>query len=629
MADTKIVVGVGTEGVPKTKTELRDIQKSGEKVIDTNEKLAKSNEKVSSSYKGTGGAIRNASFQLQDLLVQTQGGVSFTKSLAQQLPQLLSGFGLFGVVAGAAVAVLASVNDALDLFSSKGEKASKVLERYGKEIEKTIALGDDVAKFAKDFTGTAADGFIEYVNRYNKASESQRKEMERWLQLKLVVEQQKLFDLSAEAQGRNIDFAAGTGFEGQGGTQIDPKLERQLELDALIKKQMDSIDRLQAAIRGDFGAATAGATVYDTLNTSIQSRIDSLKAEAKYHGLSNAEKEKGTILAQLDAEATRNKIGLDRNSLKVKELLNAVDAKHNQEQQTKIKEFSREADLQDQLAKSEQKRLTMSKREYEKYIENIKLEAFILEKTVGWNEQNVTSLRKVLEEKLKVKQATDDLNESNKKAFGTGASKAIKAYMEDLADVAKSAENLFSNAFKGIEDAMVNAFMGGKLSFKAMIDSMMADIARLIIRQTIMRPLTESLMGGGSSALSGLLAQGFGYLTGNAATALSYGTNIGSQQTAMLAAQNAGMGVPLATGTNEVPYDGFQATLHKGEAVVPAAYNPAIGGVGGSSITYSPVINIDSRTDQADVRRLVQNAMQQSQLELVDKINRGQVKVRQ
>ena len=33
----------------------------------------------------------------------------------------------------------------------------------------------------------------------------------------------------------------------------------------------------------------------------------------------------------------------------------------------------------------------------------------------------------------------------------------------------------------------------------------------------------------------------------------------------------------LATGTNYVPYDDFPALLHKGEAVVPAKYNPALG----------------------------------------------------
>ena len=610
MADIKI--GISTEGAQKAKTELKDIQVAGEKVVATSEKLDTANQKLSGSYKGVGGAVRNASFQLQDILVQTQGGISLTKSLAQQLPQLLSGFGLLGVVAGAAVAVLASINDALDLFSSKGEKASKTLEKYGKEIEKTIALSDEVAKFAKDFTATAADGFVEYVNRYNKASESQRKEMQRWLEMRLIVEQQKLYDLTAEAQGRNIDFAAGTGFEGQGGTQIDPKIERQLELDALIKKQLDAVERLKAAIGGDFAAATQGATVYDTLNTSIQARIDSLKAEAKYHGVSNAEKEKGVILSQLEAEATRAKIGLDKDSAKVRELLAAVDAKHNQDQETKIKQFEREATLQQELANAEQSRLTMTKRDYEKYIENIKLEAFILEKTVGWNKENADSLRKVLEEKLKLKQATDDLNEANKRSFGAGASSALKKYREDLSDVAKSAETLFSNAFKGIEDAMVTAFSTGKLSFKSMIDAMMADIARLVIRQAIMRPLF-----GGMNTSGGMDA-------GSLANVGSSLYNLGSKAYNLF----SGGGIAMATGTNYVPYDGFQATLHKGEAVVPAKYNPAAGGTGTGNITYAPVINIDSRADQSQVRNLVERAIQQGQIELVDKINRGQVRIR-
>ncbi|HWI11064.1 MAG TPA: phage tail length tape measure family protein, partial [Burkholderiaceae bacterium] len=46
------------------------------------------------------------------------------------------------------------------------------------------------------------------------------------------------------------------------------------------------------------------------------------------------------------------------------------------------------------------------------------------------------------------------------------------------------------------------------------------------------------------------------------------------------AATNAStVGMSLAVGTNYVPYDNFKANLHKGEAVVPAAYNPAAGGM--------------------------------------------------
>jgi hypothetical protein len=35
----------------------------------------------------------------------------------------------------------------------------------------------------------------------------------------------------------------------------------------------------------------------------------------------------------------------------------------------------------------------------------------------------------------------------------------------------------------------------------------------------------------------------------------------------------------LATGTNYIPYDGFQAELHEGEAVIPKQYNPEAGGI--------------------------------------------------
>ena len=54
---------------------------------------------------GSGG-LQNFGFQVQDLAVQIAGGTSATRALAQQLPQLLSGFGLFGVALGTVSAVL-------------------------------------------------------------------------------------------------------------------------------------------------------------------------------------------------------------------------------------------------------------------------------------------------------------------------------------------------------------------------------------------------------------------------------------------------------------------------------------------------------------------------------------------
>jgi hypothetical protein len=50
--------------------------------------------------------MQNAAFQVTDFVTQVQGGVSATRALSQQLPQLLGSMGALGAVIGAAAAVL-------------------------------------------------------------------------------------------------------------------------------------------------------------------------------------------------------------------------------------------------------------------------------------------------------------------------------------------------------------------------------------------------------------------------------------------------------------------------------------------------------------------------------------------
>lgn len=69
---------------------------------------------------------------------------------------------------------------------------------------------------------------------------------------------------------------------------------------------------------------------------------------------------------------------------------------------------------------------------------------------------------------------------------------------------------------------------------------------------TSKKPLKGALLGAGMGYGGGLLAGGgtaAGGLLGNPMTAASYGTGLGTQQTAMLAAQDAGMGfAPTSSG---------------------------------------------------------------------------------
>lgn len=634
MADIKI--GIGTEGVPKTKTELKSIVAEGEKVVATNEKIEKSNQKVSNSFKGGAGNIRNSAYQLQDLAVQIQGGTSVTTALSQQLPQLLSGFGLLGVVAGAAAAGLGLLISATDIFSSKTERLIKQQKSTIESLKQTVDLIDQFSQGTKLLTTTSADAFEQWLGAFRKANEEGKKELLDFLRLQKIIndaaaeESAKEVDRIKERRknlselNRSLKLPENLGF----GMPFSPITDVALaDAELKQKKLLDFQKRTDAALRGDFGTATAGGSAQTSMQTTLQQRLDGLKAEAQFIGVSNAEREYGVMLAELEAQAKRSNTTLDQKQLALlKELVFARDASRSTE---KLLEYTNQQEKEIELLKIEGDAVIMTALQHKQLIDARKLEAQLTKDTLGMQPAQAEAYKENARLLFLQKQTLEKVNDAQQRTFEYGAKKATKSYLDDLSNVAKSTEALFNNAFKGIEDSMVEAFQGGKLSFKSMIDAMMQDIARLIVRQALMKPLYSAMgLGGGSGMDVGSLFSAGASLFGNAGTAFQYGTNIGSQQTAMLAAQNAGMGFPMATGTNYVPYDGFQATLHKGEAVVPAEYNPAAGGSGTSNITYSPVINIDSRTDQSQVRGLVERAIQQGQAELVDRINRGQVRIR-
>jgi lambda family phage tail tape measure protein len=97
-----------------------------------------------------------------------------------------------------------------------------------------------------------------------------------------------------------------------------------------------------------------------------------------------------------------------------------------------------------------------------------------------------------------------------------GASEAFRKYAEDATNVGAQIEGAMTNAFKGMEDALVQFVMTGKLSFTALANSIVADITRIIIKQQIMAPLLQSIQGGiGASAGGTGTGSGFGGFVGS------------------------------------------------------------------------------------------------------------------
>jgi lambda family phage tail tape measure protein len=108
--------------------------------------------------------------------------------------------------------------------------------------------------------------------------------------------------------------------------------------------------------------------------------------------------------------------------------------------------------------------------------------------------------------------AVEDANDRalrSSQGWTDGATRFLKDYVAESNDAAAATERAFANAFSGAEDALVGFISTGKLELQSLADSILADLARTTVRQTITAPIAGALQsafaGGG---LFGLFHEG-------------------------------------------------------------------------------------------------------------------------
>ncbi len=150
MAQKQVSVRISAQGGDKLKAELVQIGQVGERSFG----------QIGRSSKEARGQLQNAGYQVQDFFVQVAAGTSPTQALSQQLPQLLGGLGLVGVLAGTAVAAVGALapvflgasNDALSLTDSLDalDKAMGNLETANRNTAPSMSeLIDQYGRYAE------------------------------------------------------------------------------------------------------------------------------------------------------------------------------------------------------------------------------------------------------------------------------------------------------------------------------------------------------------------------------------------------------------------------------------------------------------------------------------------------
>ena len=169
MADTaSLIARVKTEGAEQSAKQLDDFATSAGKADTSATKMASSVDKATPKLKGFGTGAQQIGYQVQDMIVQIQGGTSAFVAIGQQGSQLAGAFGPGGAVIGAIIALSAAVAGTL-VKSLGGAKVS------AEELQASTKTLDDVLQKNKDGTYELSDSFVTLANNIDTASQAQAK----------------------------------------------------------------------------------------------------------------------------------------------------------------------------------------------------------------------------------------------------------------------------------------------------------------------------------------------------------------------------------------------------------------------------------------------------------------------
>ncbi|ALA45606.1 tail length tape measure protein [Enterobacter phage phiEap-2] len=169
MADTaSLIARVKTEGAEQSAKQLDDFAASAGKADTSATKMASSVDKATPKLKGFGTGAQQIGYQVQDMIVQIQGGTSAFVAIGQQGSQLAGAFGPGGAVIGAIIALSAAVAGTLVKSLDSASISAEELQNSAKTL-------DSVLQKNKQGAYELSDSFIKLAADIGTASEAQAK----------------------------------------------------------------------------------------------------------------------------------------------------------------------------------------------------------------------------------------------------------------------------------------------------------------------------------------------------------------------------------------------------------------------------------------------------------------------
>ncbi|MDG9780263.1 phage tail tape measure protein [Metapseudomonas otitidis] len=282
--------------------------------------------------------------------------------------------------------------------------------------------------------------------------------------------------------------------------------------------QDDAATKMLMSLREEQSALEAQLSTNEKLTSEQKKRaeFEALIAQLKSKDVLTAEQKsllasQDAIKAQLDRNvAISEEVRLRQESVKFQERAAQIQASIDASAQGRSEQYSRQLDA-----------FGMGKRE----LERVQSEASIFREFRRYQDQlNKATPQDMLgsaEYKAQVEEIKSGLNDALRANedyyrrldelrgdWQNGTKAALADYVDSSKDSAGQFYDSFSKSLTGLEDALVNFVMTGKLSFSDLANSIIADLVRIEARKAIAFAIGGSESGGGSG-FGGLLSLGF------------------------------------------------------------------------------------------------------------------------
>ncbi|MEN6629056.1 MAG: phage tail tape measure C-terminal domain-containing protein [Sulfuricella sp.] len=558
--------------------------------------------------------IQNIAYQLQDFVVQVNGGVDAMRAMSQQLPQMMVGMGVWG----AAIGLVATLLPNFIQMAGGAEDRTKALKDAQEKLNDALGeVGQTVKKFDMD-------GLYE---EFNKADAATRRSIISQLEFqKALIETQRvlaskkfgesLSGLTDDSQwarfSKTFNTSAVTmtsGWSDIVGSELGvrPDFAKELlpALESVKRGTRDANSVFEEFGRKLLDGNQKAITLAKSLSEMAKIERDTASAQ---NSMSEAHKKISTsshVTTKKEANAKGKREKADDSvfqdwyaGFKEREKAAAAMEKERQQAEALLESYKRQDDLAGQRIARGAELASMSERErmaseavYRVEDESSRRREQIIRQITD----EATRTAALAEEKALLAGQIERVREASlasydaQRSFEFGWEKAFQRYQDAAGNAAQRAQDVFTTATEGMANAMTEFAMTGKLSFQ--------NLANDVIRQ-IIRMNAQAAASGMTKLLGGLVQAAVGYVAGNVSASSTYGTNFGSQQTQMLAAQDAGFGGMRANGGDVSPFKTYLVgergpeLLRMGAGGGSVVPNEAIGG-GGTSVE----INIINKTD--------------------------------